>query len=80
MDMDEIRNIIAMNDEDGNEVQMEYLTTIEYEDALYSVFLPLDENSSEIVILKVDESTDEEAYLNVEDDAALEAVFAIFED
>lgn len=78
--MDEIRNIITMNDEDGNEVQMEFLTAIEYEDAVYAVFLPLDDDSSEIVILQVDESTDEEAYLNVEDYSVLEAVFEIFKE
>lgn len=78
--MDEIRNIITMNDEDGNEVQMEFLTAIEYGDAVYAVFLPLDDGSGEVVILQVDESTDEEEYLNVEDYAVLEAVFELFKE
>ena len=47
----------------------------------YLVLMPVDEESTEIVILEVEPVDEEnENYLAVEDEATLEAVFAIFKD
>lgn len=81
-------NIIVLNDENGNEVQFEFLDLIEYESEEYVVLLPVieegeDEDDGEVVILKVDDSDeaeDEESYISVDDEETLTAVFEIFKD
>lgn len=83
---EELNNIITLNDEDGKEVQFEFLDLIEYNDEEYVILLPIeetdDEEAGEVVILKVEhtESEDEESYIGVEDEDELNAVFAIFKD
>lgn len=80
-----ISNIIVLNDENGNEVQFEFLDLIEYESEEYVVLLPIDEDGEnddgEVVILKLEDSdTDEESYVSVDDETVLNAVFEIFKD
>lgn len=82
---EELDNIIVLNDEDGNEINFEFLDLIEYEGEEYVVLLPVeeDENSDEVVILKVedtDEESEEGAYVSIEDEEILNAVFEIFKE
>lgn len=81
---EELDNIITLNDEEGKEVQFEFLDLIEYNSEEYVILLPLDETeeAGEVVILKVEqtENEDEESYIGVEDEEELNAVFAIFKD
>lgn len=81
---EEIDNIIVLNDENGNEVQFEFLDLIEYESEEYVVLLPVDEEEAEgeVVILKLEdtENEDEESYVSVDDENVLTAVFEIFKD
>lgn len=81
---EELNNIITLNDEDGKEVQFEFLDLIEYNEEEYVILLPVEETeeAGEVVILKVEhtESEDEESYIGVEDEEELNAVFAIFKD
>ena len=80
-------NIIILNDENGNEVQFEFLDLIEYEEEQYVVLLPVleegEEDDGEVVILKLDDSdeeSDEESYVSVDDENTLQAVFNIFKE
>lgn len=82
-----VSNIIILNDENGNEVQFEFLDLIEYESEEYVVLLPVvedgDDDDGEVVILKVDDSedgSDEESYVSVDDEDTLTAVFEIFKE
>ncbi len=83
---DDMDNIIILNDEDGNEVQFEFLDLIDYDEEEYVVLLPVEEDSEdeigEVVILKVEqtESEDEESYIGVEDEEILNKVFKIFKE
>lgn len=83
---EELDNIIILNDEDGNEVQFEFLDLIQYEQEDYVVLLPVEETDEEeigeVVILKVEqtESEDEESYVGVEDEETLNKVFEIFKE
>jgi len=81
---EELNNIITLNDEDGQEVQFEFLDLIEYNEEEYVILLPVEETeeAGEVVILKVEhtESEEEESYVGVEDEEELNAVFAIFKD
>lgn len=83
---EEIDNIVILNDEDGNEVQFEFLDLIEFEGEQYVVLLPTEEeeeeDAGEVVILKLEdtESEEEESYVSVDDEDILNAVFEIFKD
>ena len=81
---EEMDNIIILNDEEGNEVEFEFLDLIEYEGEEYVVLLPNDEDedAGEVVILKLEDtdSEDEESYVSVDDEDVLKAVFEIFKE
>ena len=78
-------NIIVLNDENGEEVQFEFLDFIELDGEEYVVLLPVEEDEGaegEVVILKVEdtESEEEESYVSVDDEETLNKVFNIFKD
>ena len=80
---EELDNIIVLNDENGEEIEFEFLDLIEYEGEKYVVLLPNDEDEEEpgeVVILKLEDtdSEDEESYVSVEDEEVLKNVFEIF--
>lgn len=82
---EELDNIIILNDEDGNEVQFEFLDLIELDGEEYVVLLPTEgeeDEDGEVVILKVEDtdSEDEESYVSVEDEDVLNKVFEIFKE
>lgn len=82
---EELDNIVVLNDEDGNEVEFEFLDLIEYEGEEYVVLLPVEEETEEpgeVVILKLEdtESEEEESYVSVDDEEVLNKVFEIFKE
>lgn len=75
------RNLISLTDEEGNELILEVLDSIFYQDIEYLVFLPADEGdeAEEVVILEVALQSDgSEQFLSVDDEAILTAVFNLF--
>ena len=78
---EEEASILTLTDENGQEVDFEYMDCIEYQGKEYLVLMPADEESAEIVILEVEPVDEEnENYLSVNDEATLEAVYAIFKE
>ena len=78
---EEEASILTLTDENGQEVDFEYMDCIEYQGKEYLVLMPADEESAEIVILEVEPVDEEnENYLSVSDEATLEAVYAIFKE
>ena len=78
---EEESNILMLTDENGEDVEFEYLDCIEYNGTEYLVLMPADENSSEIVILQVEPVDEEnENYLSVSDEKILDAVYNIFKE
>lgn len=80
---DEEIETIILNDENGEEVEFEFMDLISYEGEEYVVLLPVEdcEEAGQVVILRMDESgEDEESYASVDDDDTLMAVFNIFKD
>lgn len=79
-------SIMVLNDENGNEVEYEFLDRIEFEGEEYIVLFPIPEvDTGEIdtvTILKVIDSDDigKESYGGVGDNDTLEAVFEIFKE
>ena len=87
MENEELDNIIVLNDEQGNEVNFEFLDLVELDEEEYVVLLPVseegEEDEGEVVILKLedtDEDAEEESYVGVEDEEILNKVFAIFKE
>ncbi len=82
---EELDNVIILNDEDGNEVQFEFLDLVELDSEEYVVLLPTseeEEDEGEVVILKVEDtdSEDEESYVSVDDEEILNKVFEQFKE
>ena len=78
---EEESSVISLTDENGNEVEFEYLDCIEYEGKEYLVLIPNEEDAEEIVILEVqpvDEET--ENYVSVENEEVLNTVFEMFKE
>ena len=74
-------SILTLTDENGADVDFEYLDCIEYEGKEYLVLMPVEEESNEIVILEVEPVDEEnENYLAVSDEAVLDDVYAIFKE
>ena len=87
MENEEIKNeeeqteILTLTDENGVDVDFEYLDCIEYEGKEYLVLMPANALSTEIVILEVEPVDEEnENYLSVNDEAVLDAVYGIFKE
>jgi len=81
----ELDNVIVLNDEEGNEVNFEFLDLVELDNEEYVVLLPTDEEDAaegEVVILKVEdtESDEEESYVSVDDEEILNKVFEKFKE
>ena len=78
---EEESNILVLTDENGADVEFEYLDCIEYDGKEYLALMPAEEDANEIVILEV-EPVDEETenYLAIEDEAVLNAVYGIFKE
>ena len=74
-------SILTLTDENGEDVEFEYLDCIELDGVEYLVLLPEGEEENEVVILEV-EPVDEETenYLSVENEEVLNTVFAIFKE
>ena len=72
-------SILTLTDENGQDVDFEYLDCIKYEGTEYLVLMPAGED--EIVIMEIEPVDEEnENYLAVEDEAVLDAVYGIFKE
>ena len=81
MDTDFGRDYITITDEDGVEYELEILSTVEYQGALYYALAPADTDEDEdleVSILKAVEEDGEEILVAVDDDDELETVYEIF--
>ena len=71
--------LITLTDDEGNDVEFEFLDVIEYDGDEYIVLIENDEDADEVVILKInalDEETEE--YVSIDDEEILQTVFDIF--
>lgn len=71
--------LITLTDDEGNEVEFEFLDVIEYDGDEYIVLIENDEDADEVVILKInalDEETEE--YVSIDDEEILQNVFDMF--
>lgn len=75
---------VTVEDEEGNEFELEKLASIDYNDNEYVVFLPADMADDDpdygYIILRTIEENGEELYDSVDDEEELKAVYDRFMD
>lgn len=82
-------DFITVTDEDGNDIELEFLDALEHQGTRYMAFFPAqalgetgepDEEDEEtgIILLKVIEENGEELLSTLDDDQELEDVYALF--
>lgn len=82
MDEDYGGSFITIEDEEGHEIELEVLDTLEHEDTEYVLFLPADMDEDDpdygYVILQVVEIDGEEQFQDVDDPDLLQTVYEKF--
>lgn len=80
-DFDELDNKIILNDEDGNEVEFEFLDVVEVDGTEYVVLLPVEEaDKGEVAIFRIEGEGEDESYVSLEDEEEAEKVFEAFKE
>ena len=78
---EEESSILTLTDENGQDIDFEYLDCIEWNGKEYLILMPVDEPATEIVILEIEPVDEEnENYLAVTDEKTLDAVYDIFKE
>ena len=80
--MEERDDILALNDEEGNEVNFEIIDAVEYEGKTYVLLTPAEageEDEVEVIMLRVDDAGDEDVLVSVDDEEEFNAVAALFD-
>lgn len=72
---------VTLTDEDGNELELEHLDTLEYKGNTYFAFIPAEmelADSYELIIMKAEEENGEEILVTIDDEDELDEMFQIF--
>ena len=78
-DMESEGALITLEDEDGNEVEFEFLDVVEFDNEEYIVLIENQEDADEVVILKINVIDDDtEEYVSIDDEELLDKLFDIF--
>lgn len=82
MDEDFGASFITIEDDEGNEFELEHLSTLEFEDEEYMVFLPADMDEDDpdygFIILQVEEIDGEEQFASVDDEDKLQRIYEYY--
>ena len=79
-------NFITLTDEDGNDIELEYVDALEWNGVTYMAFFPTVEEDSEddedeeygLIILKSEVENGEETLVTIEDEDELNTVYEKF--
>ena len=79
-------NFITLTDEDGNDIELEYVDALEWNGVTYMAFFPTVEEDSEddedeeygLIILKSEAENGEETLVTIEDEDELNTVYEKF--
>ncbi len=75
MDYD-INKVVVLSDDLGNEMEIEYIDSTNFEGERYALFMPLENDDDEVIIMKYDNvSKDYDSFIPVEDKRILEGVY-----
>ena len=79
MDSEFGASYITIEDDEGNEFELEHLSSFEFEGEEYMVFLPADMDEDDpdygFIILQVVEENGEEQFVSVDDDEKLQRIY-----
>ena len=80
-EFDELDNIVVLTDEDGNDVEFEFLDVVQVDDKEYVILLPVEEmENGEVVIFRIEGEGEEESYIGLDDESEAEKVFLAFKE
>ncbi len=75
-------NFVVLTDENGKEIELEHLDTVEYNGQTYMAFIPAEmdvEEAYELLIMKIElEEDGEEALVTLDDEDEVAEMFQIF--
>ena len=75
MDYD-INKVVVLSDDLGNEMEIEYIDSTNFEGERYALFMPLENDDDEVIIMKYDNvSKDYDSFIPVEDKRILEGLY-----
>ena len=75
MDYD-INKVVVLSDDLGNEMEIEYIDSTDFEGERYALFMPLENDDDEVIIMRYDNvSKDYDSFIPVEDKRILEGVY-----
>ena len=77
---EELDNMIVLTDDEGNDVEFEWLDTLEMNGNTYVVVLPAEEETDEVVILKMEHEDEEDTFVGLDDEEEINAVFEEFKE
>ena len=78
--MEDLAGVMTLINENGEEIEYEFVDSITYDNAEYVVLLPVEEGDCEAVILAVEADGDMENYVAIDDEDILNAVYDIFKE
>lgn len=80
-EFDELDNIVVLTDEEGNDVEFEFLDVVQVDEKEYVILLPVEEmEKGEVVIFRIEGEGEEESYIGLEDEVEAEKVFQAFKE
>lgn len=78
-------NFVTLTDEEGNDIELEYIDALEHNGTTYMAFFPVVEEGAEeddeeygLILLKSEMVNGEEMLANITDEAELDAVYDLF--
>ncbi|MBR0414483.1 MAG: DUF1292 domain-containing protein [Clostridia bacterium] len=75
MDYD-VNKVIVLSDDLGNETEIEYIDSVSFEGKEYALFMPLENDDDEVIIMQYDNvSQDYDSFIPVSDRRILEGVY-----
>lgn len=80
-EFDELDNRVILTDEDGNDVEFEFLDVVSVDEKEYVILLPVEEiENGEVVIFRIEGEGEDESYIGLDDEAEAEKVFLAFKE
>jgi len=73
-------DVVVLTDDEGNDVEFEWLDTVEYNGNQYIVVIPTDEEAEDVVILRMERNDEEETFVGLENETEVNEVFDVFKE
>ncbi len=78
---DDSDQIVVLTDQDGNDIEFEFLDIVECDGKEYVVLLPVDDaDSGQVVIFRIEGELEDECYVGVESEEEAQRVYDAFKE